>query len=233
MKSPRAVAPGATVRGLSFCRWCSLRSETAWLRAVGRLWRLVVRARPLARIACLAGSGCDTGGLAALPPAPTPSSTATSAATSPPASAPDATARSERTGSARVSRRTSQTDWLRADGDRNARCPPGRGALGKVHRSANLDERPDRPAPREAHRDRRCRICRRWAGRGHDELQRPRSPRRRRTFSGRSPPVRVDVSASAGVDVQRGMSAERTGSFSPERYALSGGTSGRAPCGTV
>ena len=26
---------------------------------------------------------------------------------------------------------------------------------------------------------------------------------------------------------------ERTGSFSPERFALSGGTSGRAPCGTV
>lgn len=50
----------------------------------------------------LAGSGRDTGGLAALPPAPTPSSTATSAATPPPASAPDATARPERTGSAHV-----------------------------------------------------------------------------------------------------------------------------------
>ena len=48
---PRAVAPGAPARGLPFWRWCSLRSETAWFRAHGRLWRLVVRARPLARIA--------------------------------------------------------------------------------------------------------------------------------------------------------------------------------------
>ena len=48
---PRAVAPGAPARGLPFWRWCSLRSETAWFRAHSRLWRLVVRARPLARIA--------------------------------------------------------------------------------------------------------------------------------------------------------------------------------------
>ncbi len=50
-KAPQAVAPGASARGLSFWRWCSLRSETAWFRAHSRLWRLVVRARPLARIA--------------------------------------------------------------------------------------------------------------------------------------------------------------------------------------
>ena len=50
-RAPRAIAPGAPTRGLSFWRWCSLRSETAWLCAHGRLWRLVVRARPLARIA--------------------------------------------------------------------------------------------------------------------------------------------------------------------------------------
>ena len=50
----------------------SLRSETAWLRAHGRLWRFVVRARPFARIALVAGSVRDTGGLAAPPPAPTP-----------------------------------------------------------------------------------------------------------------------------------------------------------------
>jgi len=44
-------------------------------RAHGRLWRFVVRARPFARIAPGRRlSGRDTGGLAALPPAPTPSS---------------------------------------------------------------------------------------------------------------------------------------------------------------
>ncbi len=48
---PRAIAPGAPARGLSCWRWCSLLSETAWFCAHGRLWRLVVRARPLARIA--------------------------------------------------------------------------------------------------------------------------------------------------------------------------------------
>lgn len=54
----------------------ALRAETAWLRAHGRLWRFVIRARPFARIAPGRRlSGRDTGGLAALPPAPTPSST--------------------------------------------------------------------------------------------------------------------------------------------------------------
>jgi hypothetical protein len=54
----------------------SLRAETAWLRAHGRLWRFVVQARPFARIAPgRRRSGRDTGGLAALPTAPTPSST--------------------------------------------------------------------------------------------------------------------------------------------------------------
>ena len=53
----------------------SLRSETAWFRAYGRLWRFVARARPFARIA--PGRRLpsrDTAGLAALPPAPTPPS---------------------------------------------------------------------------------------------------------------------------------------------------------------
>ncbi len=59
----------------------------------------------------------------------------------------------------------------------------GRGALRRVLCSANLDERPDCPAPRIAHRDWRGRTCRCPAGRGHDELQRARSPRRRRTAS--------------------------------------------------
>jgi hypothetical protein len=54
----------------------SLLAETAWLRAHGRLWRFVVQAGPFARIAPGRRlTGRDTAGLAALPPAPTPSST--------------------------------------------------------------------------------------------------------------------------------------------------------------
>ena len=51
----------------------SLRSETAWFRAISHLWRFVAQARPFARIA--PGRrlpGRDTGSFAALPPSPTP-----------------------------------------------------------------------------------------------------------------------------------------------------------------
>jgi hypothetical protein len=83
----------------------------------------------------------------------------------------------------------------------------GRGALRRVRYSANLDERPDRPAPRTVHRSWRGRTCRRPAWRGYDELRRTRSPRWRRTGSPRSSPVPVDSIVALGVDVQRGMSA--------------------------
>lgn len=68
-----------------------------------------------------------------------------------------------------------------APGRRRPECPvsAGRGALRAVRCSTNLDERPDRPASRKAHRVRRCRARRRPSGQGHAELRRPRAPRRR------------------------------------------------------
>lgn len=144
------VAPGAPARGVPFWRWCSLRSETAWFP---RLRPPLATRRPSTTTRqdrALTGSGRDTGGLAALPPAPIPLSASASAATPPPASAPDATARFETGGLRPWLLEKRKPDRLRA-GARWASGSPGlrrRGVMPRGLLCGGLDDVPDRPTSR-------------------------------------------------------------------------------------
>ena len=182
----------------------------------------------------LAGSGCDTGGLAALPPAPTPFSTATSAATSP--RPPRRTQSLDPRGRAPPVFHGGQdcnADRLRPCGDRSARCPPGAGSrerfvVPRTSMNGQIAMRRAKPIATGG-----VGLAVGGGGEVTTSFNGLALPDGGELPRGRSPPVRVDVSNAAGVDVQRGMSAGADRFLFPERLALSGGTSGRAPCGTV
>jgi len=181
---PRADAPGASVRGLSFWRWCSLRSETACFRAIGRLWRLVVRARPLARIAPSQARGATPAALPRshrrrllppLPPAPPlrPRPPHRTQPLDPRGRAPpvchDGQARRTRSGQA-------------ATGVPGLRRGAGRSEGFAVLRTSMNGQIAKRRAKLIATGGVGLAVV--GPGRGHDELQRPRSPRWRRNGSG-------------------------------------------------
>ena len=201
-RAPRAIAPGAPARGLSFWRWCSLgrrRLGCALTAASGdsssepdhspgsRPRRLGTRHRR----PCRAPTGADS----------------FLHCHQRRHSAPGLRAgrnRSTREDGLRpcFMKRTDQPNRA-APASRRPECPVSAGGAG---RSEGFDAPRTSMnglvvASRTAHRGRRGRTCRRPAGRGHDELRWTRSPRWRRTALLRSSPVPVDASVVAGVDV--------------------------------
>jgi len=217
-QAPRADAPVAAARGLSFWRWCSLRSETAGFRAHGRLWRLVVRARPLARIAPSQARDATPAAwprshrrrlLPPLPPAPPlrPLPPRRTQPLDPRKRAPpvfyEDNGPAKRTGSGQT-----------ATGVPGLRRGAGRSEGFAVPRSSMNSLIVPLRAQLIAVGGDGLAVVR--PGDGHDELRRTRSPRWRRTASPRSSLVPVDSSVAAGVDVQRGMSARA------DRFLFSG-----------